>query len=148
MELPQLDFGSYGKSPLNDALAVWLAGLAQGGAQGQGWGQAGLSAPSVPPLPRAQPCCRAWHLPEKVTNSSACQAGHETMGCSLVEKDKLQISHHLTDKTQTASKITHSKLITLPVPESTLPLDPLQTVQIYILYKFLSPIFVHRPCSH
>lgn len=87
-----------------------LAGLAQWGAEGQGWEQAGNSAPSVPPLPTAQPCCSAWHLQVlKVTSSSVCHVGHEAMGYSFVEKDKLQISQHSKDKNQTASKVTHSK---------------------------------------
>lgn len=98
--------------------------------------------------PRAQPCCRAWHLHVlKVTSSSVCQVGHETMGYSFVEKDKLQISQHSTDKNQTAPKVTHSKtgnVISTWVHAATGSFSAFPTQ----VCKFLRPIPVHRPSSH
>lgn len=125
MELPHLDFGNHGKSPLNDAMAAWLAGLAQRGAEGQGWEQAGNSAPSVPLLPRAQPCCRAWHLP--VLKVPVCaRLDEKPWDIPLWKRINVTSLNTQQTKTKQLQKSRAPKLITLPAPQSTLPLDPFQ----------------------
>lgn len=141
MELPHLDFGNRGKSALNAAVAVCLAGLLREEQKGRAGDRQGI-LPISPTSPHGTALLQGLAL--LLTSSSVCQAGHKTRGCSFVEKDKL-ISQHSTDKKHTASKITQSKADTITSTWVHITMGSFQDFPTQV-YKFLSP--VHRPCSH
>lgn len=165
MELLHLYFRNHGKSPLNDAVVTWLAGLfalmrnrrARLRARNEFCTVSPTEGNSKPAPSGAPTCvllhrpgCKTWHQKAfllKVTNSSVCNVGYGIMGYSSVEK--CNASNFSTFISQKKKKKKNHNITCLclqnKIAESSLPFGSSSSFFTQ-MYKFLSSNPVHRSC--